>query len=439
MNLAELNKVAQAMVTPGKGILAADESTGTIKKRFDSIGVASTADTRRDYRELLFRSTEAMSKHISGVILYDETIRQTAKDATPLVKLIERAGAIPGIKVDKGTKPLAFYSGEVITEGLDGLRERLAEYRGLGAGFAKWRAVIDIGSGIPSYACIHANAHALARYAALCLDEDIVPIVEPEVLMDGGHDIDRCEQITQWVLKTVYEELYLARVQLEGTVLKPNMVVPGKKSGKRASVEEVAEKTIRVLKNCVPVAVPGIAFLSGGQSEEEATAHLDAMNKIGGVQICLKTAINDSYSGVHLSAGCHDLNGTQALAFVRDRHSFATEDLQRIQDQRAFLSALLNKATSPGVYLNPFTALPFGSTAASSMSVDKGTSLLDLVHAASALRDPQTGTVPIANSNYYTNAGDSVLWNKTQATELFNALKNNSAIPKGLLAGTTTG
>ena len=283
MNLAELNKVAQAMVTPGKGILAADESTGTIKKRFDSIGVASTADTRRDYRELLFRSTEAMSKHISGVILYDETIRQTAKDATPLVKLIERAGAIPGIKVDKGTKPLAFYSGEVITEGLDGLRERLAEYRGLGAGFAKWRAVIDIGSGIPSYACIHANAHALARYAALCQDEDIVPIVEPEVLMDGGHDIDRCEQITQWVLKTVYEELYLARVQLEGTVLKPNMVVPGKKSGKRASVEEVAEKTIRVLKNCVPVAVPGIAFLSGGQSEEEATAHLDAMNKIGGV------------------------------------------------------------------------------------------------------------------------------------------------------------
>ena len=283
MNLAELNKVAQAMVTPGKGILAADESTGTIKKRFDSIGVASTADTRRDYRELLFRSTEAMSKHISGVILYDETIRQTAKDGTPLVKLIERAGAIPGIKVDKGTKPLAFYPGEVITEGLDGLRERLAEYRGLGARFAKWRAVIDIGSGIPSYACIHANAHALARYAALCLDEDIVPIVEPEVLMDGGHDIDRCEQITQWVLKTVYEELYLARVQLEATVLKPNMVVPGKKSGKRASVEEVAEKTIRVLKTCVPVAVPGIAFLSGGQSEEEATAHLDAMNKIGGV------------------------------------------------------------------------------------------------------------------------------------------------------------
>src|SRR5437660_6240121 len=282
MNLAELHKIAEAMTAPGKGILAADESTGTIKKRFDAIGVESTADSRRDYRELLFRSTDAMSKYISGVILYDETIRQKARDGTPLVKLIADAGSIPGIKVDKGTKPLPFCPGEVVTEGLDGLRERLAEYRGLGARFAKWRAVIDIGPGIPSYDCIHANAHALARYAALCQDEDIVPIVEPEVLMDGGHDIDRCAQVTQWVLKTVYEELYLARVQLEGTVLKPNMVVPGKKSGKRASVEEVAEKTIRVLKNCVPPAVPGIAFLSGGQSEEEATAHLDAMNKIGG-------------------------------------------------------------------------------------------------------------------------------------------------------------
>ena len=281
MNLAKLNKVAEALVTPGKGILAADESTGTIKKRFDSIGVDSTADTRRDYRELLFRSTDAMSKYISGVILYDETIRQTAKDGTSLVKLIEQAGSIPGIKVDKGTKPLPFYPGEVVTEGLDGLRERLAEYRGLGARFAKWRAVIDIGAGIPSYSCIRANAHALARYAALCQDEDIVPIVEPEVLMDGGHDIDRCAQVTEWVLKTVYEELYLARVKLVGTVLKPNMVVPGKKSGKRASVEEVAENTIRVLKNCVPPAVPGIAFLSGGQSDEEATAHLDAMNRIG--------------------------------------------------------------------------------------------------------------------------------------------------------------
>ena len=283
MNLAELHKVAEAMTAPGKGILAADESTGTIKRRFDSIGVESTADTRRDYRELLFRSTDAMSKYISGVILYDETIRQKARDDTPLVKLIANAGSIPGIKVDKGTKPLPFCAGEVITEGLDGLRERLIEYRGLGAKFAKWRAVIDIGAGIPSYNCIKSNAQALARYAALCQEEDIVPIVEPEVLMDGDHDIDRCQAITEWVLKTVYEDLYYARVQLEGTVLKPNMVVPGKKCSKRASVEEVAEKTVRVLKNCVPGAVPGIAFLSGGQSDEEATAHLDAINRIGGL------------------------------------------------------------------------------------------------------------------------------------------------------------
>jgi fructose-bisphosphate aldolase class I len=269
------------MVAPGRGILAADESSGTIKKRFDAIGVDSTPVTRRDYRELLFRSGEAMSKHISGVILYDETIRQDAGDGTPLVKLIEKAGSIPGIKVDLGTKPLPFCSGEVITEGLDGLRERLQEYRGLGARFAKWRAVIDIGPGIPSDTGIAANAHALARYAALCQDEDIVPIVEPEVLMDGDHDIARCAHVTEWVLKTVFEQLYHQRVALEGMVLKPNMVVPGKKSAKQVSAEEVAAETVRVLKACVPPAVPGIAFLSGGQSDEEATAHLDAINKLG--------------------------------------------------------------------------------------------------------------------------------------------------------------
>jgi fructose-bisphosphate aldolase, class I len=282
MNLADLNKVAEAMVAEGRGILAADESTGTIKKRFDALGVESTPDNRRDYREMLFRSTEAMSKYISGVILYDETIRQNAKDGTPLVKLIEKAGSIPGIKVDKGTKPLPFCPGEVVTEGLDGLRERLAEYRGLGAKFAKWRAVIDIAPGpVPSYTCIRTNTHALARYAALCQDEGIVPIVEPEVLMDGDHDIDRCYQVTEMVLKLQFEELYFQRIALEGMVLKPNMVVPGKKSAKRASVEEVAEKTLRVLKACVPAAVPGIAFLSGGQSDEDATAHLDAMNRMG--------------------------------------------------------------------------------------------------------------------------------------------------------------
>ena len=216
MNLAELNKVAEAMVAPGRGILAADESSGTIKKRFDAIGAECTEDSRRDYREMLFRAGEAMSKYISGVILYDETIRQKAKDGTPLVKVIEKAGALPGIKVDKGLQPLPFCPGEVITEGLDGLRQRLVEYRGLGARFAKWRAVIDIGAGIPSYNCIMTNAHALARYAALCQDEGIVPIVEPEVLMDGDHDIDRCMTITEWTLKTVFEQLYYQRVPLEG-------------------------------------------------------------------------------------------------------------------------------------------------------------------------------------------------------------------------------
>jgi fructose-bisphosphate aldolase class I len=283
VNLAELNRVAEAMVAPGRGILAADESSATIKKRFDAIGAESTDNNRRDYRELLFRSTEAMSKYISGVILYDETIRQNAKDGTPLIKVIERAGALPGIKVDKGLKPLPFFPNEVITEGLDGLRERLVEYRGLGAKFAKWRAVIDIGAGIPTATCIHTNAHALARYAALCQDEGIVPIVEPEVLMDGDHDIDRCYAATEWTLKRVFEQLYDQRVALEGMVLKPNMVVAGKKSPKRATVEEAAEKTLRVLKACVPAAVPGIAFLSGGQSDEDATAHLDAMNKNGGL------------------------------------------------------------------------------------------------------------------------------------------------------------
>jgi len=225
MNLDQLTKVAEAMVQPGKGILAADESSGTIKNRFDAIGVESTADSRRDYRELLFRSTDAMKNHISGVILYDETIRQQAKDGTPLVKLIEQAGAVPGIKVDSGAKPLPFSKGETVTEGLDGLRERLKDYHGLGARFAKWRAVIDIGDGKPSYAAILANAHALARYAALCQEADIVPIVEPEVLMDGGHDIDTCAQVTEWVLKEVYFMLLFHKLSIEGSVLKAIMFV----------------------------------------------------------------------------------------------------------------------------------------------------------------------------------------------------------------------
>jgi len=283
MNLNELNAIARKMVAPGKGILAADESTGTIKKRFDKIGVENTEDNRRDYREMMFRTAVAMKDHISGVILFDETIRQKAKDGTPLVKLIEAAGSVPGIKVDAGAKPLAGSPGEVVTEGLDGLRERFQEYHKLGARFAKWRAVIDITADIPTYNCINANAQALARYAALAQENGIVPIVEPEVLMDGDHTIERCEQVTTWVLKEVFQQLFYANVALEGIVLKPNMIVPGKKCAKQNSVEEVAKATVRVLKDCVPSAVPGIAFLSGGQSDEEATAHLDAINRIGGL------------------------------------------------------------------------------------------------------------------------------------------------------------
>jgi fructose-bisphosphate aldolase class I len=281
MNLADLNKVATALVAPGKGLLAADESTGTIKRRFDAIGVENTEENRRDYREMLFRSTEAIRNHISGIILYDETIWQKAKDGTPLVKLIRDSGALPGIKVDEGTKPLPECPNEVITIGLDKLADRLPKYYEQGARFAKWRAAIDIGAGIPTYSAIHANAHALARYAALCQAAQIVPIVEPEVLMDGDHDIDRCRAVTERVLKETFQELYYNRVALEGMVLKPNMVISGQKNAKRAGVEEVAEKTIRLLKECVPGAVPGVAFLSGGQSDEEATAHLDAMNRIG--------------------------------------------------------------------------------------------------------------------------------------------------------------
>jgi fructose-bisphosphate aldolase class I len=281
MNLEELNAIANKMVAPGKGLLAADESTSTIQKRFDAIGVQNTEENRRDYREFLFRTEKAMRNHIGGVILFDETIRQKAKDGTPLVKLIEAVGAVPGIKVDAGAKPLALSPGETITEGLDGLRGRFQDYHKLGARFAKWRAVIDIADGIPTYNCINANAQALARYAALAQENGIVPIVEPEVLMDGAHDIQRCEDVTSWVLSEVFEELFVADVALEGMILKPNMVVPGKKCPTQNSVAEVAERTVKLLKRHVPSAVPGIAFLSGGQSDEDATAHLSAMNRLG--------------------------------------------------------------------------------------------------------------------------------------------------------------
>jgi fructose-bisphosphate aldolase class I len=277
MNRSELARIANAMVAPGKGILAADESSGTIKKRFDSIHLESTEEHRRTYRELLFTAPGVVDS-ISGVIFYDETIRQKTANGTPFPEYLTKAGIIPGIKVDLGAKPLAGFPGETITEGLDGLRERLTEYYSLGARFAKWRAVIDIAPGIPTSFAVLANAHALARYAALCQENDIVPIVEPEVLMDGAHSIERCEEVTEGVLATVFEQLAAHRVYLEGMVLKPNMVISGKKAAERASPEIVAAATVRTLKRHVPPAVPGIAFLSGGQSPAEATLHLSLMN-----------------------------------------------------------------------------------------------------------------------------------------------------------------
>ena len=280
MNLDALNKVAEAMVAPGRGLLAADESTGTMKKRMDAIGVENTEENRRDHRELMFRAKEAMS-YVSGVILYDETIWQNAKDGTPLAAIIEQMGSIPGIKVDEGTRELhGAKPGELITKGLDGLDKRLPKYYEKGARFAKWRAVIDPTN--VSHAGVLANAHALARYANLCQEFDIVPIVEPEVLMDADNSIETTYAVTEWVLKETFQQLYFMNVALEGIVLKPNMIVPGKKAAKQASVDEVAEKTIKVLKACVPSAVPGIAYLSGGQSDELATAHLSRMNEIGG-------------------------------------------------------------------------------------------------------------------------------------------------------------
>jgi fructose-bisphosphate aldolase class I len=280
MGAHDLEAVARAMVAPHKGILAADESTGTIGKRFAAIGIENIEPNRRAYRDMLF-GTPDLGEHISGAILYDETIRQQALDGTPFPELLTKYGIIPGIKVDTGAKDLPLHPGEKVTEGLDGLRERIAEYVRLGARFAKWRAVITIGEGIPSRACLEANGHALARYAALCQEGGLVPIVEPEVLMDGDHSIERCEEVTEETLHTVFDELFVQGISLEGMVLKPNMVVPGMKAPRQASVEEVAERTLRVLRHCVPPAVPGVAFLSGGQSAELATAHLQAMNAAG--------------------------------------------------------------------------------------------------------------------------------------------------------------
>jgi fructose-bisphosphate aldolase class I len=276
-----LNQTARELVAPGKGILAADESSGTIKKRFDSIGCESTEDRRRAYREMLF-TTEGAGQYVSGVILFDETIRQSASDGRALPKILESQGVIPGIKVDKGTTKLAKSPDELVTDGLDGLRDRLIEYRGLGARFAKWRAVITIGEHIPSRLCLDLNAHALARYAALCQEEDIVPIVEPEVLMDGNHSLERCYQVTCDTLHRVFDALYDQRVEFDGMLLKPNMVIPGKgHSSYPVSPETVADATLSCFRMTVPAAVPGIVFLSGGQGDEEATANLNAMNAKG--------------------------------------------------------------------------------------------------------------------------------------------------------------
>ncbi len=279
--MSELEANARAIVAPGKGILAADESTPTIKKRFDSIQAESTEDNRRAYREMLFTAKGA-EEFISGVILFDETIRQSTADGTPFPALLAGKGILPGIKVDTGAKTLAGAEGEKVTEGLDGLRDRIAEYHGLGARFAKWRAVITIGDGIPSDTCLDANVHALARYAALCIEGGLVPIVEPEVLMDGRHTIDRCFEVTERTLRRLFDALYAHRVPLTATILKPNMVLAGSECRQQPDVQTVAEQTLRCFRNAVPAELPGIVFLSGGQPDELATAHLNEMNRLGG-------------------------------------------------------------------------------------------------------------------------------------------------------------
>lgn len=282
MSSKQLVEVAQAMVAEGKGILAIDESTGTIAKRLQSVNLESSEDNRRAYRDMLL-TTPGLGQHISGAILYDETIRQSALDGSPFTEVMTSAGIMPGIKVDTGAHPLAGHPGEKVTEGLDGLRGRLEEYVGLGAKFAKWRAVITIGDNIPTSACVDANAHALARYAALCQEAGVVPMVEPEVLMDGSHSIDTCYEVTEATLRSLFSHLYEQNVLLEGTILKASMVISGSEAADRAGVQEVADATLSCLLNAVPAALAGVVFLSGGQSDTEATAHLDAMNKMGGL------------------------------------------------------------------------------------------------------------------------------------------------------------
>ena len=313
MSIDQLAAIAQAMVAPGKGIIAIDESTATIKKRFDSVGIECTEENRRAYREMLL-TTPNLGQHISGAILYDETLRQKTKSGVPFTKVMMDNGILPGIKVDMGAKPLAGFPGELVTEGLDGLRERLKEYAQLGAKFAKWRAVITIGEDAPSGTCIEANCHALARYAALCQEAGIVPMVEPEVLMDGEHDIDTCYEITEVTLRSLFGALYEHNVMLEGTILKASMVVSGKDAPEQASVEEVAEMTLRCLKSSVPATLPGIVFLSGGQSDEDATAHLDAMNRLGPKPWPLSFSYGRAMQSAALKLWSQDLAGNVGVA-----------------------------------------------------------------------------------------------------------------------------
>ena len=313
MSIEQLAETARAMVAPGKGIIAIDESSSTCQKRFDGVGIECTEENRRAYRELLLTAPN-VNRYLSGAILFDETIRQSTKDGVPFARYMADNGMIPGVKVDKGTHPLAGFPGEVVTEGLDGLRGRLQEYYKLGARFAKWRAVINIGDDIPSGTCIEANSHALARYAALCQEQGLVPMVEPEVLMDGDHDIETCYEVTEVVLRSLFDALYNHNVMLEGTILKASMVLPGKDCAEQASVEEVAESTLMCLKSAVPAILPGIVFLSGGQSDEAATAHLDAMNRMGPNPWPLSFSYGRAMQQAALKLWSEDMAGNYAQA-----------------------------------------------------------------------------------------------------------------------------
>jgi fructose-bisphosphate aldolase class I len=313
MSIEQLAETAQAMVAAGKGIIAIDESNATIKKRFDAVGIECTEENRRRYRELLL-TTPGLNQHISGAILFDETLRQKTSDGVPFAQVMAANGIIPGIKVDKGTTALAGCPGELVTEGLDGLRDRLKEYYALGARFAKWRAVITIGEDIPTGTCIDANAHALARYAALCQEQGIVPMVEPEVLMDGSHSIEECYEVTEAVLRALFQALYEQGVMLEGTILKASMVVPGKDCEEQVDVADVAEATLMCLKSTVPAILPGIVFLSGGQSDEDATAHLDAMNRLGPNPWPLSFSYGRAMQSAALKLWSKDLVGNYAAA-----------------------------------------------------------------------------------------------------------------------------